>query len=54
MRRDRNLFEMAACDSISYSLPAGITNYGIAEMVYGNPPGNNGRNKTLSILIMWM
>ncbi|GAA6286352.1 hypothetical protein F190043G2_30230 [Blautia caecimuris] len=28
------------CDSISYPLPNGITNYGIAELVYGNPPGN--------------
>lgn len=36
-----------ACDSISYPLPAGITNYGIAERVYGNPPGNNGRNPNI-------
>ena len=35
------------CDSISYPLPNGITNYGIAELVYGNPPGNNGRNPNI-------
>lgn len=35
------------CDAISYPLPNGITNYGIAELVYGNPPGNNGRNPNI-------
>lgn len=31
------------CESLSYPLPAGITNYGIAELVYGrNPEGVNG------------
>ena len=35
------------CESIGYPLPAGITNYGIAELVYGNPPGNNGRNPSI-------
>lgn len=32
------------CNTLQYPLPSGITNYGIAELVYGNPPGNNGRN----------
>lgn len=32
------------CDAISYPLPNGITNYGIAELVYGNHPWNNSRN----------
>ena len=32
------------CESLSYPLPAGITNYGIAELVYGrNPEGADGR-----------
>ncbi len=35
------------CEAISYPLPNGITNYGIAELVYGNPPGNNGRNPNI-------
>ena len=35
------------CDNISYPLPNGITNYGIAELVYGNPPGNNSRNPNI-------
>ena len=35
------------CESIGYPLPVGITNYGIAELVYGNPPGNNGRNPSI-------
>ena len=35
------------CELISYPLPAGITNYGIAELVYGNPPGHNGRNPNI-------
>ena len=35
------------CNAISYPLPNGITNYGIAELVYGNPHGNNGRNPNI-------
>mgnify|MGYP000955753495 CR=1 FL=1 len=26
------------CESLSYPLPPGITNYGIAELVYGSVP----------------
>lgn len=36
------------CDAISYPLPVGITNYGIAELVYGKLPGNNGRNPNIT------
>ena len=35
------------CETISYPLPNGITNYGIAELVYRNPPGNKGRNPNI-------
>jgi hypothetical protein len=31
----------------SYPLPNGITNYETAELVYGNPPGNNGQNPNI-------
>ena len=33
------------CESLSYPLPSGITNYGIAELVYGKTPdGKEGRD----------
>ena len=32
------------CDKLSYPLPEGITNYAIAEMVYGHAPGYNSRS----------
>ena len=38
------------CNAISYPLPNGITNYGIAELVYGNPPGNKGRNPNIKCI----
>lgn len=35
------------CESLSYLLPPGITNYGIAELVYGSVPGSGGRNENI-------
>ena len=35
------------CESFSYPLPPGITNYGIAEIVYGSIPGSGGRNENI-------
>ena len=35
------------CESISYPLPPGITNYGIAELVYGSVPRSGGRNESI-------
>ena len=35
------------CESIAYPLPPGITNYGIAELVYGSVPGSGGRNENI-------
>ena len=32
------------CKKLSYPLPQGITNYGIAEAVYGKKPGVVGRD----------
>lgn len=32
------------CESLNYPLPDGITNYGIAELVYGSVPGSNSRD----------
>lgn len=32
------------CDKLSYPLPEGITNYAIAELVYGHAPGCNSRS----------
>lgn len=32
------------CDKLSYPLPEGITNYAIAELVYGHAPGHNNRS----------
>ena len=38
------------CESLSYPLPAGITNYGIAELVYGrNPEGVDGRDLSFEL-----
>lgn len=38
------------CESLSYPLPAGITNYGIAELVYGrNPEGEDGRDLSFEL-----
>ena len=38
------------CESLSYPLPAGITNYGIAELVYGrNPEGVEGRDLSFEL-----
>ena len=33
-----------ACKALSYPLPQGMTNYGIAEAVYGRHPGIVGRD----------
>ena len=35
------------CESLSYPFPQGITNYGIAELVYGSVPGSGGRNENI-------
>ena len=35
------------CESLSYPLPPGITNYAIAELVYGSVPGSGGRNENI-------
>jgi len=35
------------CDKLSYPLPEGITNYGIAELVYGRIPGGTGPNLSI-------
>ena len=32
------------CETLSFPLPEGITNYGIAEHVYGSLPGSGGRD----------
>ncbi len=32
------------CEFLNFPLPEGITNYGIAEQVYGNIPGSSGRD----------
>lgn len=32
------------CEKLSFPLPEGITNYGIAELVYGSFPGSGGRD----------
>ena len=38
------------CESLSYPLPAGITNYGIAELVNGrNPEGADGRDLSFEL-----
>ena len=35
------------CEKLSYPLPPGITNYGIAELVYGSVPGSGGLNENI-------
>lgn len=37
------------CKDLSYPLPAGITNYGIALKVYGAVPGSGGRNENIEL-----
>lgn len=37
------------CEKLQYPLPTGITNYGIAELVYGSVPGNTGRNENIEL-----
>lgn len=37
------------CEELRYPLPTGITNYGIAEIVYGSIPGNGGRNENIEL-----
>ena len=39
------------CEDLSYPLPAGITNYGIALKVYGAVPGSGGRNENIEMCI---
>ena len=38
-----------ACESLQYPLPPGITNYGIATLVYGSEPGGGGRNESIEL-----
>ena len=35
------------CEKLSYPLPTGITNYGIAELVYGAVPRAGSRNENI-------
>jgi len=37
------------CAEINYPLPEGITNYGIAEIVYGRVPGASGRDESYEL-----
>ena len=38
------------CESLAYPLPSRITNYGIAELVYGrNPEGVDGRDLSFEL-----
>ena len=37
------------CEKLQYPLPPGITNYGIAMLVYGNVPGTTGRNENIEL-----
>ena len=37
------------CEDLSYPLPAGITNYGIALKVYEVVPGSGGRNENIEL-----
>ena len=37
------------CEDLSYPLPAGITNYGIALKVYGSVPGSGARNENIEL-----
>ncbi len=38
-----------ACESLSYPLPEGITNYGIAVAVYGKNPSSSGRDRSFEM-----
>ncbi len=37
------------CKTLSLPLPEGITNYGIAEQIYGSIPGNEGRDSSYEL-----
>lgn len=37
------------CEDLQYPLPVGITNYGIANKVYGSAPGSGGRNENIEL-----
>lgn len=37
------------CGTLQYPLPTGITNYDIAQAVYGGLPGNAGRNQDIEL-----
>lgn len=37
------------CESLQYPLPGGITNYGIAELVYGPVSVVGGRNENIEL-----
>lgn len=37
------------CEKLQYPLPTGITNYGIAMLVYGNVSGCSGRNEHIEL-----
>ena len=37
------------CKELQYPLPSGITNYGIAMIVYGSVPGAGGRNENIEL-----
>jgi transposase len=37
------------CEKLSFPLPEGITNYGIAELVYGKSPTSNGRDESYEL-----
>lgn len=38
-----------SCEGLRYPLPTGITNYGIAKIVYAPVPGNGGRNENIEL-----
>ena len=42
-----NAFEK--CETLAFPLPEGITNYGIAELVYGKPPAGGGRDESFEL-----
>lgn len=42
------LIAFEKCEILSYTLSPGITNYGIAELVYGTIPGSDGRNENIA------
>lgn len=37
------------CEKLQYPLPTGITNYGIAELVYESIPVSAGRNENIEL-----